>query len=224
MADGSSFRSPREEGLRVYQTVYETALHHFDDIATSIGLDLSEHRNHLEALNASSFLQKRLAEQLQEVWRQSKKRKLLAAGLFLPLVTIPFGVRAWKKNKKETEAAIKEIRDKELLADQEAKQARQLCDQDMQGINASLDDYSFLEVLQKAEAPIRVYPRLSEERLALWESRFDVELQGRDSTCVGAISGDVHGNPFLLTKRHSVIVSQKCYTGSLEIEWEEEEE
>ena len=224
MADGSSFRSPREEGLRAYQAVYETALHYFDDIAKSVGLDLSEHRSHVEALNASTSLKKRLAEELQEVRRQSKKRRWLAAGLFLPLVTIPFGVRAWKKNKQETLEAIKKINDEQLLAHAKAKQARQMCGEDMQGINASLDDYAFLEVLQKAEVPIHVYPRLSQERLALWESRFDVHPLGKDEACLGAISGDVDGNPFLLTRSHSVFVSQKCYTGSLEIEWEEEEE
>ncbi len=118
-------------------------------------------------------------------------------------------------------AKVVEEREKALQkAQEETKKALQVCYADMAPLNASFDWNAPCAIMEKATPIIDLDPVFTPERFCYLRDKFGFkEEKDPHVTVLGAISGNIQGNPFIMEKILTEHTGNKTYTGSITITW-----
>jgi hypothetical protein len=117
----------------------------------------------------------------------------------------------------------KEVKEKERLlemAKKRSEEALRLCYADMAPLNSSFDWNAPCAIMEKATPIIDLDPTFTPERFCYLRDKFGFEEEKDPHTTVlGAISGNIQGNPFIMEKIMTERKGDKTYTGSITITW-----
>ena len=118
-------------------------------------------------------------------------------------------------------AKVVDQREKALQkAREETKKALQVCYADMALLNASFDWNVPCAIMEKATPIIDLDPTFTPERFCYLRDKFGFqEEKDPHTTVLGAISGNIQGNPFIMEKILTEHTANKTYTGSVTITW-----
>ena len=118
-------------------------------------------------------------------------------------------------------AKVVDEREKALQkAQEETKKALRICYADMAPLNASFDWNAPCAIMEKATPIIDLDPTFTPERFCYLRDKFGFkEEKDPHVTVLGAISGNIQGNPFIMEKILTEHTADKTYTGSITITW-----
>lgn len=118
-------------------------------------------------------------------------------------------------------SAMVEEREKALQKAQEkTKNALKTCYADMAPLNASFDWNVPCAVMEKATPIIYLDRTFTPERFCYLRDKFGFKEESDPHvTVLGALSGNIQGNPFVLEKILTESTRDKTYTGSITITW-----
>ncbi len=112
-------------------------------------------------------------------------------------------------------------REKDLQKAQEiTRKALRVCYADMAPLNAMFDWNAPCAIMEKATPIIDLDPTFTPERFCYLRDKFGFqEEKDPHTTVLGAISGNIQGNPFIVEKVLTEHTHDKTYTGSITITW-----
>ncbi len=105
-------------------------------------------------------------------------------------------------------------------AQEKTKDALNTCYADMALLNASFDWNAPCAIMEKATPIIDLDPVFTPERFCYLRDKFGFQEETDPHvTVLGAISGNIQGNPFIVEKILTEHTHNKTYTGSITISW-----
>lgn len=135
-------------------------------------------------------------------------------------VLIFLGVFNIIKAKQKYDPQIKNQQSSIAKLKEEEKQALNKCYESMSSLNNLLDWNMPAIVMERCTPIIDLDPYFSVQRFEYLKEKFGINLDGgKDSSLVGVLTGNIHGNPFVLGRYFDCSYHGKTYTGSLTITW-----
>ena len=105
-------------------------------------------------------------------------------------------------------------------AHEKTQNALKVCYADMAPLNASFDWNAPCVIMEKATPIIDLDPIFTPERFCYLRDKFGFqEEKDPHVTVLGAISGNIQGNPFIMEKILTEHTANKTYTGQITITW-----
>ncbi len=105
-------------------------------------------------------------------------------------------------------------------AHERTENALKVCYADMAPLNASFDWNVPCAVMEKATPIIDLDPVFTPERFCYLRDKFGFQEETDPHvTVLGAVSGNIQGNPFIMEKILTEHTKDKAYTGSITITW-----
>ncbi len=140
--------------------------------------------------------------------------------ILIGIVAIVSGIVLAVVLAKKISAMVSE-REKALQkAHERAENALKVCYADMAPLNASFDWNVPCAVMEKSTPIIDLDPTFTPERFCYLRDKFGFQEETDPHvTVLGAVSGNIQGNPFIVEKILTEHTKDKAYTGSITITW-----
>lgn len=213
--------TPYLEPLKYYN--YFLKDKHLENIEAYLSGKVEESNFDIEANKSTVESYKKKCAESEELDKKLSKKRgfsgfLLFIGIILCLVIVGIFILLHRKNKVKQE--IEELEKQKAKVDKEKAMFLQQATEQTKPLLASLSDETAIQLMEKTAPIIDFDERCEPERVERMVRQFGfVEDEKPNHSTLVVQSGEITGDPFILTQTYVCNMRPKTYVGTLVITW-----